>query len=168
MYQLSHYHLFWVKFRLITVLWLAILSPGSDEIFNFLFTSMQKEYNISELQIIAIYTVIFIFLFDNLLKIKYKFIQSLECRFIHIKYVSTDAISVRFFLNYPLYCEHRVILQGQRDQRCRQKLSLLNVLIPWTQVVARRQKMTILSRNSGTFPGESKAWSRTVELLGDS
>ena len=27
-------------------------------------------------------------------------------------YVSTDATSVRFFLNYPVYCEHGVILPG--------------------------------------------------------
>ena len=44
-----------VKFRLITVLWLAILSPGSDEIFNFLLTSIQKEY-IPKLQIITEFT----------------------------------------------------------------------------------------------------------------
>ena len=50
MYKLSHYYLFGVKFRLITVLLLAILSAGSYEIFNFLFTSMQEEYNIPELQ----------------------------------------------------------------------------------------------------------------------
>ena len=43
---------------------------------------MQKEYNIPKLQIIL------------------------------IKYVSTDATSVRFFLNYPVYCEHRVIPRG--------------------------------------------------------
>ena len=56
MYQLSHYHLFRIKFRLITVLWMAILSPGSKEIFNFLLTSMQKEYNIPKLQIITEFT----------------------------------------------------------------------------------------------------------------
>ena len=53
MYQLSHYHLFLVKFLLLTVLWLAILPSGNDEIFNFLLTSMKKECNIRKLQIIT-------------------------------------------------------------------------------------------------------------------
>ena len=60
---------------------------------------------------------------------KYKFIQSPECWFIHIKYVSTDATSVRFFLNYTSFLMSYMLFQGQRDQRCRQKLSLLYVLI---------------------------------------
>ena len=44
------------NFGLITVLWLAILPAGSDEIFNFLLTSMKKEYNIPKLQIITEFT----------------------------------------------------------------------------------------------------------------
>ena len=47
---------FLVKFRLVTMLWLAILPAGSDEIFNFLLTSMRKEYNIPKLQIITEFT----------------------------------------------------------------------------------------------------------------
>ena len=49
MYHLSRQHLFLAVVRLIAVLWLAILPAGSDEIFNFLLTIMQKEYNIPKL-----------------------------------------------------------------------------------------------------------------------
>ena len=68
--------------------------------------------------------VIFVFLFDNLLKIKYKFIEYVDS---YLLSVLTDAASVRFFLNYPLYWGSEI--KGA-DRSC----PYCKVLILWSRL----------------------------------
>ena len=69
-----------------------------------------------------------------------------------VKGVLADATSVRFFLNYPLYCEHRVILSGAT----RSKVPTEAVLTECSYTVVLRSTAFILGKIPGTHLQEGE------------